>query len=130
LSDPVEIVSGFFARWGPIEDVYQSFRDCLGDDAVWENVGMTTTVGIDPAIALIRSYGDRMPLERFSVEILHTCATEGGIVFNERIDHVHDAAGAIVGSIRVMGIFRVVDDRIVEWRDYFNGSIAGAKDPA
>jgi limonene-1,2-epoxide hydrolase len=57
--------------------------------------------------------------------MLHLAA-DGNVVLSERVDHVHDADGAIVGSIRVMGALEVVDGKIIRWRDYFNGSIAPA----
>ena len=38
----------------------------------------------------------------------------------DRIDHVRDAAGKTLMSIRVMGAFDVKDGKIMAWRDYFD----------
>jgi limonene-1,2-epoxide hydrolase len=125
MSAHEDTVRAFFARWGTMDNVYDAFRDYFLPETVWENVGLATTIGVEQAIALIQSYGARMPLERFSVDMLHVAA-DGNVVLSERVDHAHDADGAIFGSIRVMGALEVVDGNIIRWRDYFNGSIAPA----
>jgi limonene-1,2-epoxide hydrolase len=125
MTAAIDIVKAFFDRWDAIDQVYSSFREFFRPDTIWENVGLTTTTGPEEAVALIKSYGARMPLVKFSVDML-AIAADGNVVLTERVDHVHDAEGAIVGSIRVMGALEVADGKIVRWRDYFNGSVAPA----
>ncbi|MBV1918313.1 MAG: hypothetical protein KUG65_09680 [Sphingomonadaceae bacterium] len=52
----------------------------------------------------------------------------GGTVLTERIDHMRDADGRTLMSIRVMGTFDVKDGKIAAWRDYFDtaGLASGA----
>ena len=51
--------------------------------------------------------------------------TVGDTVMNERIDRF-DVNGTVV-AIPVMGIFKVRDGKIAEWRDYAEGSMMAAQ---
>ena len=52
-----------------------------------------------------------------SWEVLNQVAA-GDIVMNERVDRFK--AGEKSVEIPVVGVFRVVDGKIAEWRDYFD----------
>jgi limonene-1,2-epoxide hydrolase len=118
--DAMRTVIDFFNRWGPTKgDLKQSMRDYLGDDGIWENVGLAVTRGADEAIGFIDGFDAQMPFEYISVEMLHGAAT-GNVVLTERIDHLHAADGKILLSIRMMGALEVEGGRIVRWRDYYD----------
>jgi limonene-1,2-epoxide hydrolase len=94
-------------------------RTFLSQDAVWENVGIGTARGPDEAIAVVDAFSTSLSFEYISVEMLHV-ATQGDAVLTERIDHFHKPDGEIISSLRMMGIFTVVGDKITGWRDYFD----------
>jgi len=52
-----------------------------------------------------------------SVVILNI-AECANIVMTERVDHFHDASGAVFSSLPTMGIFEVTNSKINAWRDY------------
>jgi len=54
----------------------------------------------------------------FEWEVFNT-AENGNTVLNEREDRFY-AGKELALAVRVMGVFKVVDDKIVEWRDYFD----------
>lgn len=117
-TDPVDIVRSFFASLGPASDQAWSGLEAYFDaDTVWENVGLGTTVGLEDAIAFIKSFP--VAFSHMQIDVLHICA-DGDVVLNERIDHFVNASGETVATIRVSGIIQVRDGRIALWRDYFD----------
>ncbi len=117
-TDPVDIVRSFFESLGPASDQAWSGLEAYFDaDTVWENVGLGTTVGLEDAIAFIKSFP--VAFSYMQIDVLHICA-DGDVVLNERIDHFVNASGETVATIRVSGIIQVRDGKIALRRDYFD----------
>lgn len=119
MSTPADIVRTFLAMWETPGGIDKSLRDYFTPGTVYENVGLSTTTGIDQALAVFAGFTASLGMQTMWVENLHVAAS-GDTVLTERIDHVRDGSGKTLMSIRVMGVFEVKDDKIVAWRDYFD----------
>lgn len=117
---PAETVAAFLQCWanGP-EAIYQSLYDYLAPDCVWENIGLSRTVGPKAAHDSYAAFPPMRDCLRIDVDILAIAAV-GDTVLTERHEHVIDQAGRESWSVRCMGAFVVKDGRITEWRDYFD----------
>lgn len=117
---PTETVKAFFARWSQgKESMFRSLHDYLSPEAVWENVGLSRTVGPAEAEAAFRAFGPVQDCQRMDVEYI-AVAENGDIVMTERVDHLIDPEGRRFASIRVAGVLKVEGGKITEWRDYFD----------
>ena len=114
----IAIVEEFLSGWAPDrQSLEAAFRRWLAPDAIWENVGLTRTASVEEAVALIDNF---LPgLDHIVVDIL-AIAEKADLVLTERVDHLRTSRGDNLVSISVMGIFRINDGKIVEWRDYFD----------
>lgn len=127
MAGPEDIVTEFLSTWtrpgGFAEGVHAAFTP----DTVWENVGMSRTVGPEQAIALFEAMGGQVGPMVMRVDTL-SMATCGNTVLTERVDHILGPDGTPALSFPVMGAFDVCDGRIVAWRDYFDtaGFVGGA----
>jgi len=119
MPTPIETVTAFVAEWSKSPDALRAaFRDYFTPATVWENVGFSTTTGIDEAIGLLDGFA-AAGIVTIPVEILNIAAA-GNIVLTERVDHMVGADGKTLMSIRLMGIFEIENGRIKAWRDYFD----------
>jgi limonene-1,2-epoxide hydrolase len=127
MSTPTDIVKTFLAMWETPGGIEKSLRDYFTPETHYENVGLSTTTGIDQALAVFEGFSAGLGMRTMWVENLHVAAT-GDTVLTERIDHVRDGSGKTLMSIRVMGAFDVKDGKIAAWRDYFDtaGFASGA----
>ena len=119
MSTPADIVRTFLAMWETPGGIDKSLRDYFTPETVYENVGLSTTTGIDQALAVFAGFTASLGMQTMWVENLHVAAS-GDTVLTERIDHVRDGSGKTLMSIRVMGVFEMQDGKIVAWRDYFD----------
>ncbi|MEM7219538.1 MAG: limonene-1,2-epoxide hydrolase family protein [Pseudomonadota bacterium] len=87
----------------------------LAEAVVYYNIPFQPVEGRAAAEAVLTGMG---PMKSIDWEVLNSVAA-GDTVCNERIDRFEFADGR-TAAVRVMGIFRVADDEIVEWRDYFD----------
>jgi limonene-1,2-epoxide hydrolase len=122
-TSPVETVRAFLKCWakGP-EAIYQSLYDYLSPDCVWENIGLSRTVGPKAAHECYAAFPPMANCLRIDVDIL-AMAAQGDTVLNERHEHVIDKDGRESWSVRTMGAFVVKDGRITQWRDYFDSQM-------
>jgi limonene-1,2-epoxide hydrolase len=87
----------------------------FSDDAVYHNMPMEPAKGKDAIRKTINSF---LPgSDKISFKILHT-ASNGNIVFNERID-MFDIGEKRV-ELPVAGLFEIKSGKISLWRDYFD----------
>ena len=87
----------------------------FSDDAVYHNMPMEPAKGKDAIRKTINSF---LPgSDKISFKILHT-ASNGNIVFNERID-MFDIGEKRV-ELPVAGLFEIKAGKISLWRDYFD----------
>lgn len=120
MASPVEVVEAFTAECGKSKPAMQAaFRTYFRADTVWENVGFSTTTGIDEALVLMDSFEASTGAATFSVEMLAIAAL-GNHVLTERVDRLISPSGEVIMPLRLMGVFEVEGDKITAWRDYFD----------
>lgn len=117
---PTEIVTAFFAEWDKSpEMLLASYRAYLTPATIWENVGVSTTTGIDEAIALLGRFEQTYGVKTIGVDMINI-SVAGNVVMTERIDRLIAADGREIMAIRLMGVLEVQNGKIVCWRDYFD----------
>ena len=111
--DPVDVVATFMAAMAKLD--YDTAMTYVSDDCEYVNPPLGTVSG--PA-------GIRGVLEPFFATtlenewIIKTTATDGSVVFMERLDRHRLTNGW--AELPVTGVFEVHDGRITAWRDYFD----------
>ena len=116
----IETVTAFLAQCAKGQaEMLDAFRHYFTPETVWENVGFSKSTGLEEAMEVISGFEAGIGASAFRAEML-AIAAAGNIVLTERIDHLLDAEGQIVQSIRLMGIFEASDGKITAWRDYFD----------
>jgi len=117
---PVETVTAFFRCWSNgMVALYGSLHDYFTSQTVYENIGLSKTIGPVEAEACLRLFEPMKTALRMDVEMLAISA-QGNKVLTERIDRVIGADGRVSATVRVMGTLEVENGRIVAWRDYFD----------
>ena len=115
-----ETVEAFLGAWSKSNAaMLQSYRDYFTDATVWENVGMSRTVGPDAALALLDQFAESLDMGTIKVDLL-SIAVDGDRVLTERIDRIIGKDGTEKIAIQLMGIFEIQDGKILGWRDYFD----------
>jgi limonene-1,2-epoxide hydrolase len=117
-----EIVLNFLDQCGKGKAQLQdAFRTYFTSNTIWENVGLVATRGVDEALAIVDKFELSAGIAHFDVDML-AIAVEGDRVLTERVDRLLTSKGDPVFTLRVMGIFELVDGKIAAWRDYFDPS--------
>jgi len=89
--------------------------DMLATNVVYHNIPMEPINGREAARGFLSGMAGVTSMQW---EVFNS-AENGDTVLNEREDRFY-ADEVKTLSIRVMGVFKVVGDEIVEWRDYFD----------
>lgn len=116
MTTPIEIVSKFCAAF-PEDGGRAAIRRWFSPDTVWDNVGITSTTGIEEAIGFIDGLEKSMGIATVRIEMLAIAAT-GNRVLTERLDIFERADGSEIGRTTLMGIYELDGDHIAAWRDY------------
>lgn len=116
---PQQTVEAFIANWPDPARLYPSVREYFTADCVYENIGVSKTVGPEEAIAWFTMMATQLPFASIGVDMLAISAS-GDTVLTERIDYLRDKDGNTLLTIPLMGMFKVRDGRIAAWRDYFD----------
>lgn len=116
---PQQTVEAFLANWPDPARLHSSITDYFSADCVYENIGVSKTVGPEEALAWFRMMAAQLPFVSIGVDML-AIAANGDTVLTERIDYLRDQAGNTLPAIPLMGVFKVRDGKIVAWRDYFD----------
>lgn len=125
MTNPVQTVTDFLAEWSKSpEEMHASYRTYFTDATIWENVGLSTTTGIDEALTLLGGFEANYGVDVVKVDML-AIAAAGNKVLTERIDRLMARDGSEVAALRLMGIFEVEGGKIVRWRDYFDSAAMG-----
>jgi limonene-1,2-epoxide hydrolase len=120
MSDALAEVQAFFTEWRPtLADMLAAMDRRFTNETVWENVGLSKTVGFAEAKAFMDGFAQMYPIESAEV-IVHHIAAHGNIVLTERTDNFFDAVGRQIVSVKLMGVFEMDGPKIVAWRDYFD----------
>jgi limonene-1,2-epoxide hydrolase len=97
----------------------EAMRARFTADTVWENVGVSRTIGFDQAKMFMEGFSAQFPYDHGEVIVDHAAAN-GNVVLTERTDIFYDAGGKQVVSIKLMGVFEMDGSKILAWRDYFD----------
>lgn len=117
-TDPEQVVRALMNGLAPDRaTAMQTMATYLHPDFIWDNVGYKRTRGFAAAAGVFADFEAALPMAYMTVDIV-TLAVNGPHVLTERVDHFHRPDHSIGLSVRVMGVFEVVDGKIVHWRDY------------
>ncbi|MDO8389893.1 MAG: limonene-1,2-epoxide hydrolase family protein [Actinomycetota bacterium] len=120
MSDAKALVQEFCDRMAHRDA--EALRGFLADDAIYQNVGMPASVGVDAIIANLAGQIGMFP-DSYAYE-MKNIAANGDVVLTERLDYVNVPGGKPVG-VPVMGTFVVRNGKIARWRDYFDLGLPG-----
>jgi limonene-1,2-epoxide hydrolase len=116
MPTPLEIVTEFCNTF-PEDGGRPAVRRWFTPNTVWENVGISSTTGIDEAIGMIDELEKSMGIATVRIEML-AIGADGNRVLTERLDIFERADRSEIGRVTLMGIYEIEGDRIVSWRDY------------
>ena len=120
MSTALAEVLTFFEEWQPsLAAMLASMKKRFTDQTVWENVGLSRTVGFAEAKAFMEQFAQIKPIESGAV-IVHHAAANGNVVLTERTDNFYAKDGNLLVSIKLMGVFEMDGPLILSWRDYFD----------
>jgi limonene-1,2-epoxide hydrolase len=112
-TDPNTLVTTFCAAWERMDPA--ELAGYFAEDGVYHNIPMEPAVGSAAIEQLLVGMKSMISAIRFEV---HRQVADGGLVMNERTDHVTMGERSI--DLPVMGVFEIEDGRIKAWRDYFD----------
>ncbi|MFN3233327.1 MAG: limonene-1,2-epoxide hydrolase family protein [Alphaproteobacteria bacterium] len=109
----MQVVKDFLAAWN--DNDIDKACDMLAEDVFYHNIPMEPINGREAARAMLKGMGDVEDINWETTAI----AENGDIVMTERVDGFTFKGGKKI-AIPLMGIFKVKDGEIVEWKDYFD----------
>jgi limonene-1,2-epoxide hydrolase len=116
MSDPVQVVRDFCAVMEKRDPA--ALRPFLADNAVYQNVGMPATTGVEAILENIGAQFGMFP-DAYAFEVVNI-ASDGPVVLTERLDYIQTLDGS-KPAVPVMGTFVVGEDsKITRWTDYFD----------
>ena len=116
MTAPVDVVREFCALMEKRDA--EALRPLLADSAVYQNVGMPASNGVDAIVENLAAQFSMFP-DAYAFEIVNI-ASDGQAVLTERLDYIQTPDGA-KPAVPVMGTFVVGDDgKIIRWTDYFD----------
>ena len=119
MSAPVDVVRTFCALME--ERDAEALRPLIADDAVYQNVGMPASSGVDAIVENMAAQFSMFP-DAYAFEIVNI-ASDGAVVLTERLDYIQAPDGR-KPAVPVMGTFVVGEDgKITRWTDYFDVSL-------
>lgn len=107
------LVKNFIAAWNNMD--LESVTDFFSEDIFYHNIPMEPLNGKEEASAFVKGLSD---CQSINWEII-AIAEEGNMVLTERIDNFNFKDGRKI-SLPVMGTFEIEDNKIKQWRDYFD----------
>jgi limonene-1,2-epoxide hydrolase len=111
---PDELVTEFCGLWASPDP--EKLADYFAEEAVYHNIPMEAIHGR----AAIKEFIGGFTAGYDGIDfIVHRQISDGNVVMTERTDVLRRKDGVAV-RLPVMGVFEIVDDRIVGWRDYFD----------
>ena len=119
MSAPVDIVRKFCDLMEKRDA--EALRPLIADDAVYQNVGMPASSGVDAIVENMAAQFSMFP-DAYAFEIVNM-ASDGPVVLTERLDYIQALDGS-KPAVPVMGTFVVGEDgKITRWTDYFDVSL-------
>jgi len=115
---PDELTKAFIDGMGQSYDnVVDNMRKYLREDVEW-HTGTALRHGLDDAIAHMSEAKD-VGISHWDADILRQ-ASNGNVVFQERVDHIYRLDGSKLADTYVNAVFEIDGDQIAKWRDYYN----------
>jgi limonene-1,2-epoxide hydrolase len=119
MSAPVDVVRKFCALMEGRDA--EALRPLIADNAVYQNVGMPASDGVDAIVENIAAQFAMFP-DAYAFEIVNL-ASDGPVVLTERLDYIQAPDGS-KPAVPVMGTFVVGENgKITRWTDYFDVSL-------
>ena len=119
MSAPVDIVRKFCALMEGRDA--EALRPLIADNAVYQNVGMPASNGVDAIVENMAAQFAMFP-DAYAFEIVNI-ASDGPVVLTERLDYIQAPDGS-KPAVPVMGTFVVGENgKITRWTDYFDVSL-------
>ena len=119
MSAPIDVVRKFCALMEKRDA--EALRPLIADNAVYQNVGMPASNGVDAIVENMAAQFAMFP-DAYAFEIVNM-ASDGPVVLTERLDYIQAPDGS-KPAVPVMGAFVVGDDgKITRWTDYFDVSL-------
>ncbi len=119
MSAPVDVVRKFCALMEKRDA--EALRPLIADNAVYQNVGMPASNGVDAIVENMAAQFAMFP-DAYAFEIVNM-ASDGPVVLTERLDYIQAPDGS-KPAVPVMGTFVVGDGgKITRWTDYFDVSL-------
>ena len=119
MSAPVDVVRTFCALME--ERDAEALRPLIADNAVYQNVGMPASNGVNAIVENMAAQFAMFP-DAYAFEIVNM-ASDGPVVLTERLDYIQASDGS-KPAVPVMGTFVVGHDgKITRWTDYFDLSL-------
>jgi len=109
----MQIVRDFIAAWN--DNDIDKACDMLAEDVFYHNIPMPPITGREASRAMLKGMGEMKDINWEIVNI----AENGDVVLTERVDGFTFADGRKI-ALPLMGIFKIKDGEIVEWKDYFD----------
>ena len=106
-------------------DLLKTISDICTEDFVWANSGLPTLYGQKAVRELMTRGGFRNEITilqeqtHFSADLIHI-ASDGDVVFTERIDHHWDAAGRDLMTPHIAGVIELRNGNICALRDFYD----------
>jgi len=94
----------------------EALRPFFADGAVYQNVGMPATTGVDDIIENLAGQFAMFP-DSYEYQVVNL-AVDGDVVLTERRDLIRTPSG--IQGVPVMGTFVLRDGKIVRWTDYWD----------
>jgi limonene-1,2-epoxide hydrolase len=113
VSDPESIVRQFMSKMEKLD--YDAALELVADDVEYTNVPMGTVHGPDGIRSVLVPFFSPTVSNEW---VIRATAVNGSTVFMERLDR-HQLPGGWA-ELPVVGVFEVRDNKIAEWRDYFD----------
>jgi limonene-1,2-epoxide hydrolase len=119
MSAPVDVVRTFCALMEGRDA--EALRPLIADNAVYQNVGMPASKGVDAIVENMAAQFAMFP-DAYAFEIVNM-ASDGPVVLTERLDYIQAPDGS-KPAVPVMGTFVVGENgKITRWTDYFDVSL-------
>ena len=109
----MQIVEDFIACWNA-KDIDKAC-DMLSEDVFYHNIPTEPINGREAARKMFQGMGD---VREIKWDLLNI-AENGDVVLTERVDAFTFGDGRKM-ALPVMGMFRIRNGEIVEWKDYFD----------
>jgi limonene-1,2-epoxide hydrolase len=118
MADAVQVVEDFCNLM--VKRNAEALRSFLAEDAIYQNVGKPTFVGVAAIVENLASQFAAFP-DSYEYRMVNVAARHD-VVLTERLDMIRNAEGVLHG-VPVMGAFAVRNGKISRWTDYWDSAL-------